>query len=110
VIDSAADVVDVELAYDEGTDVYVRRQAPEPGARSEELRVLRSRAEAGALRLLLEGRAGRSYELGVRTRRTLAAAPGATVRRAGERDFVLEVAFEATGDGYVRREVVLPMR
>ena len=60
-----------------GTDVYAAAVAPGPGAANEGLRVVRARPEAGVLRLVVEGRAGRSYELGVRTARTVG------VRRAG---------------------------
>ncbi|PYT04250.1 MAG: hypothetical protein DMF65_02535, partial [Acidobacteria bacterium] len=52
---------------DEGSDVYNTFEPPAPGARSEHLRVLRSHADAGALRLLLEGRGGRTYTLRLKT-------------------------------------------
>ena len=51
----------IVFAYDEGTDVFTRIELPDAGGPSEGLRVLRARAENGALRLVLEGRAGRTY-------------------------------------------------
>jgi glycogen debranching enzyme len=109
-LDAAAGRSQLELAYDDGTEAYVRAEPSQPGARSEGLRILRNRAEAGALHLLLEGRAGRSYELHVRTPRTLGPEQGVEARRTGPRDWLLQVPFEGTGDGYVRRELVLPLR
>jgi len=98
---------EVVFAYDEGTDVYVRHEPAAAGAESAGLRILRSRADGKALRLTLEGRGGRTYVLHVRTPRIPGSAAGATVRRSG-RDFQVEVRFD-DGDGYVRREVVIPL-
>ncbi len=98
------------FVHDEGTDVYLRAETPEPGARSEGLRILRSRAEGGTLHLLLEGRAGRSYDVHLRTPRVPGEVAGLTLRKASARDWVLQIPFAGTGDGYVRREVTLPLR
>jgi glycogen debranching enzyme len=98
---------EVVFMYDEGTDVYARHEPAAAGAENAGLRILRSRADATALRLLLEGRGGRTYLLQVRTPRALGSAPGVNARRAG-RDWQVEVRFEA-GEGYVRREVVIPL-
>jgi glycogen debranching enzyme len=109
-LDAAAARTQLELAYDEGSEAYARAEPSRPGARSEGLRILRNRAEGGALHLLLEGRAGRSYELRVRTPRTLGPLDGVEARRTGPRDWLLQVPFEGTGDGYVRREFAVPLR
>jgi len=99
---------EVTFEYEEGTDVYVAREAPRPGARSTGLRVLRSRAEAGGLRLLLEGSGGHSYTLGVRGAREVGDAPGVDeVRRPGH-DTRLVFVFNAPG-GYLRREYFIPL-
>ncbi|PYQ22894.1 MAG: amylo-alpha-1,6-glucosidase [Acidobacteria bacterium] len=97
---------EVVFAYDEGTDVYVRHEPAAAGAESTGIRILRCRAEGRVLRLTLEGRGGRTYVLHLRTPRIPASAPGATVRRSG-RDFEVEVRFE--GEGFVRREIVIPL-
>jgi glycogen debranching enzyme len=94
-----------------GTGVYAAAADPAPGAANEGLRIVRARPGGGALRLVLEGRAGRSYEIGVRTARTVGAAPGVKVTPSagGAR---LEVVFEGLdgpGAAYVRREIVLPL-
>jgi len=106
-LELAAARTEVVFAYDEGTDTYVRHEPAAAGAESAGLRILRSRADGKVLRLTLEGRGGRTYVLHVRTPRIPANAPGATVRRSG-RDWQVDVRFEGA-DGYVRREVVIPL-
>jgi glycogen debranching enzyme len=96
--------------YSEGTDAYARAEPSEPGAVSGGLRLLRSRADGQALHLVLEGRAGRSYALRVRTPRGLGGAPGVIVKKATERDWELQVSFEGKTDDYVRRQLELPLR
>jgi hypothetical protein len=99
----------VVLTYEEGTDVFTRVELPEAGSRSEGLRVLRARVEDGTLRLLVEGRGGRSYPLGVRSPRTVSGAPGVTVAPTS-RGAALTLSFEGPSDVYVRRSIVLPLR
>jgi hypothetical protein len=100
---------EILFAYDEGTDVYVRAEAPAPGARSQGLRVLRARAEGSALNLSLEGLGGHSYALFLRTPRHPGATRGVTLEKAG-RDWEVRVAFEGPADTYVRRDVELPLK
>lgn len=109
VVDPAPPRVEIVFSYDEGTEVYWSAKTPAPGAVSQGLRILRSRAEAGALRLTLEGLGGREYPLGARTPRRLGKAPGASVRRKGPRDWELLVRFDGPADGYVRRELAIPL-
>jgi glycogen debranching enzyme len=99
----------IVLTYDEGTDVFTRIALPDAGGASEGLRVLRARVEDGALRLVAEGRAGRSYPLGVRTPRRLGGAAGVTVT-AAPRGVDLVVLFEGPRGAYVRRSIVLSLR
>jgi hypothetical protein len=99
----------IVFVYDEGTDVFTRVELPEAGSTSEGLRVLRARAEGGALRLLVEGRAGRAYDVGVRTPPRVAAVAGVTVT-AAPRGAVLRIAFEGAAGPYVRRSIALPLR
>jgi glycogen debranching enzyme len=98
----------IVFAYDEGTDVFTRIVLPDAGSTSEGLRILRSRVEGGALRLVVEGRAGRSYRIGVRTPRRLGRAPGVTVIPSA-RGADLLVSFEGVAGGYARRSIVLPL-
>ncbi len=100
----------VVIEYAPGSNAYLQAQAPVAGARNEGLRILRSRAEAGALVLTLEGLGGRSYPLRVRSPRRVAGTTGATVRARASGDFDVEVAFEGASGAYVRRQVVLPLR
>lgn len=106
---SAAPSRRIVIALDEGTDVFVRVTMPDAGSRSEGLRVLRARAEGGALHLVLEGRAGRSYPLGARTPHHVEAVAGVTATPAA-RGADLLVSFEGAGGDYVRRTIDLPLR
>ncbi|HYY96742.1 MAG TPA: hypothetical protein VE713_19715, partial [Pyrinomonadaceae bacterium] len=101
---------EVRISYDEGSDVYLPFEPPAPGARSESLRVLRSHAEAGALRLLLEGVAGHTYRLNVKTQRMPEGWSDFDATRVAPDVFQIRVSFENTTTGYVRREVVIPLR
>jgi hypothetical protein len=102
--------VEIVFTYTEGTDVYLVPQSLAPGAQSEGLRVLRSRADRDALRLLLEGLGGRTYAVRVRTPHQLGQADGASVQADGDSDPLLAVAFEGSSGSYVRREVTVPLR
>jgi glycogen debranching enzyme len=110
VVEGAGAKVEVVIQYAPGSDAYLAAEALATGARSEGLRILRSRAQAGALALTLEGLGGRSYALRVRSPRRVAGTTGATVRARGSGDFDVEVAFEGASGAYVRRQVVLPLR
>ncbi len=110
VVEAAGPRTEVVVEYDPGTDAYVRAELPSPGARSEGLRILRSKAEPGALRLVLEGRGGRTYALRVRSPKQVTGATGAVVRATGGRDFAVEVAFEGPAGSTIRREVTLGLR
>ncbi|HEX9918537.1 MAG TPA: GH116 family glycosyl hydrolase, partial [Pyrinomonadaceae bacterium] len=108
-----AEPIDMEIVfdYDEGTDVYLEPRAPSRGETSQGLRILRSRAEAGALNLLLEGRSGHTYTLGVRTPHKLGGAPDVVIKDAdGRGDAQLTIRFGAGTQKYVRREISIPLR
>jgi glycogen debranching enzyme len=90
-----------------GSDVYIRHDAPLPGARSTGIRILRSRADARALRVMVEGRNGHEYELFLHTPRAIASVEGARLRRVTDGDSVLEVPFGGPEPGYVRRNITV---
>ena len=100
----------ITITYDEGSDVYLTREPPAPGARSEALRVLRSEAGPDALRLLLEGRGGRPYTLRLKTPYAPGAGEGFTVTPKGPNEYSLIVTFDSSVEGYTRREFVIPLR
>jgi glycogen debranching enzyme len=112
-ISFVAELADTEIVfdYDEGTDVYLEPRALSRGETSQGLRILRSRAGAGALDLLLEGRGGHTYTLGVRTPHKLGSAPDVVVKD-GERggDAQLIVGFNAGTQKYVRRAISIPLQ
>ncbi len=107
------------ITYDEGTDVYVEREAPSPGDSNVGLRVLRSRAEEGRLRLLLEGLPGREYSLRVRSPRQVGltsvynssetAGYDLSLTVGAGDDPLLGVKFYGEPGHYVRREIAIPL-
>jgi hypothetical protein len=99
----------IVVSHTPGTEVFVRIDPPKPGAASEALRVLRVRPGEDALRLKLEGLAGRTYELAVRTPRRIEGVHGVTVAQERE-GATLRVTFEGGADGYLQRELTLPLR
>jgi glycogen debranching enzyme len=109
VVDPVPPTARLVFALDEGTEVHAPAAMPEAGSRSRGLRILRARAEGGSLRVVLEGLAGRSYPIGVRTARALGDAAGVKVApgRAGTE---LLVSFEGPEGSYVRRTLDLPFR
>jgi len=104
-----AAITEILFTYDEGTDVYVEREAPRPGASNQGLRVVRSRAEAGDLHMTLEGFGGRTYEVRARTPYRVGEANGVRVIEATGHDTRLLVSFEGPADTYVHRELVIPL-
>lgn len=109
---AAATETRVVVAYDGGTDVSVAIETPETGAASQGLRLLRARAESGALHLAAEGRGGRSYTLRVHTPRRLAAGgtptpQGVTLKRTHPREYEVSLTFAGPTDAYERREITL---
>ena len=99
-----------EFRYRGGSDVYVQTPAPQPGARSEGIRILRSRTDATALRLVVEGLNGRSYDLFLRTPRQPGTVDGGTLVRGEGRDPIVRVSFEGAAGEYSRREVIVGLR
>jgi hypothetical protein len=102
--------VEIVFTYTEGTDVYLVPQSLAPGAQSEGLRVLRSRADRDALCLLLEGLGGRTYAVRVRTPHQIGQVDGVSVQADKDSDPLLAVSFEGPSGSYVRREVIVPLR
>ena len=74
------------------------------------IRILRSRADARQLRLLLEGRNGRIYDLFLRTPRQAASVDGAARVRDRSRDPIIRVEFTGPEGEYSRRDVVVALK
>jgi glycogen debranching enzyme len=100
---------EVVFSFDEGTEVFVDQEIPAPGAKSEGLRILRSRADQDSLHLVLEGIGGRSYALHVRSPRRLGEVAGTTMEANGPSAKSLVVAFSGPAETYVRRELIIPL-
>ena len=118
-----ADAVTVVFELERsGSDVALRHEPAEPGATSRQLRVVRSVASADELRLTLEGRAGETYPLAVwsdrdvpvealRTQGVAVVEPSVPDRQRGvAADLLVPFEGPAEPSGYVRREVVVPLR
>jgi hypothetical protein len=99
----------IAFTYAEGSDVYTLPSEPAPGADNAGLRILRSTAAKDHVRLVLEGRGGRSYPLYVRTPRRIGQVAGVTLTQARGGDIRADVKFEGPSDRYVRREMILPL-
>jgi glycogen debranching enzyme len=99
----------IVFSYEEGTEVYIVPESLKPAQNNQGIRLLRSRSDASALRLVVEGVGGRSYTLGVRSPRRLGEANGVKVSRAAGADQQLLVTFDGPPGGYVRRAVVVPL-
>ncbi len=99
----------VEIGFDEGSEAWVPATPAAPGARSRGLRLLRSRAEGGALRLVVEGRARGDDTLRVRAPRRPGDAPGARVTPLGDSQWQVALAFDGAPGEYQRRNIELPL-
>jgi hypothetical protein len=99
----------VVFTFDEGTDVYVDPEPLSSGATNSGLRVIRARADAGRLHVVVEGRGDRSYVLQVRSPRRLGRVEGAVVRAAAASGQDLEISFGGKTEEYVRRELTVPL-
>jgi glycogen debranching enzyme len=100
------------VKYEEGTDVYFKREAPRPGDTNTGLRVLRSRVDGNWLWLLLEGLPGRDYRLEIRSPRTVGlsyegGSKGVTLSMGAGSG--VGVRFSGEPGRYVRHEVGLPL-
>jgi glycogen debranching enzyme len=101
---------EIVFTYDEGTDVYIEPEALQPGASNQGLRILRSRADANALHLTLEGLGGRSYSLKALSPRRLVETSDAPVKSTTAREpQAVTVVFEGSANVYFRRELTIPL-
>lgn len=107
-INAGRDRAELVYRHNGGTSVYLHHHESVPGDINRGLRILRSRAMADALELVLEGLAGESYDLFVRSHRAVGSVPGVATEVADSGDTRVRVTFE--GDrGYVRRKLSLPL-
>jgi glycogen debranching enzyme len=100
---------EVMIDYGEGTSVYAEPQALVAGATNQGLRILRARADATALHLMVEGLGGRSYTANVRTPKRVGETEGVSVSQVNELQARLTIRFTGAADAYVRRELILPL-
>jgi hypothetical protein len=96
--------------YDEGTEVFVEPKSLKPAQSNQGIRILRARADANALRLLVEGLGGREYRLGVRSPRRLQEVAGVKASSVSNNRQQLVISFDGSTDTYIRREIIIPFR
>jgi hypothetical protein len=107
-VDPAEASTEIVLMADDGTDVHAEPQALQPGAENQGLRIVRARADARELRLLVDGRGGRTYTIRVRSPRRLGTAAGVTPLQADGRFQRLGISFPGPAHEYARREIIIP--
>lgn len=97
---------ELTVSCQEGCELILPMPTLVNGQRSSGLRLLRQEPAPGGLRLVLEGRAGQTYQLGLRGRRLASAsAPAGSVEGGEDR---LTVRFAPPGGEYRRLEVTVP--
>jgi glycogen debranching enzyme len=108
-VDAVHEDIEIVYMFDEGTDVSINQEIPLPGAQSNGLRILRSRADHNALHLVLEGIGGSSYALDLHTPHQVGEVSGVRIEsaRTSPRLFV---TFSGLADTYVRRDLTIPLR
>lgn len=110
VVNNALASNEIVLTYDEGTDVYLETETLRPGASNQGLRILSSEADEDALHLTLEGLAGHTYTLKVRSPFSLVELKDDAPQPAEKRETqILTVTFVGTVGSYVRRELMIPL-
>ncbi|HXG95292.1 MAG TPA: GH116 family glycosyl hydrolase [Blastocatellia bacterium] len=109
IVDAPEQSTEIVFVYDEGTEVYVMPDMLKPAQSNEGLRILRSRADAKSLRLIVEGLGGRAYTLSARTPRRLGEVSGVKISSAAGLDQQLLITFDGPREQYVRREIVIPL-
>jgi glycogen debranching enzyme len=107
-VDPAESSAEIVFTADDGTEVYAEPQALQPGSENQGVRIIRARADARDLRLVVEGRGDRTYAIRVRSPRRLGSADGVKPLDADGRFQRLEISFTGSPSGYLRREIVIP--
>lgn len=100
--------VEISFEYSPGTDVYLIPPSLAAGQESVGLRIVRASAQPNGLFLLLEGRAGRTYELPIKSPRNFREIEGVGISAAPNGKRLLRVTFTGETKEYVRREFLLP--
>jgi hypothetical protein len=107
-VDPAESSTEIVFTIDDGTQVYAEPEAFRSGSENQGLRIIRARADARGLRLLVEGHGGSAYPIRVRSPRRLGTTEGVTVLQPDGRFQRLEIAFPGPAHEYGRREIVIP--
>jgi hypothetical protein len=114
IVDNPGSRTRVSFDVGPGTEAYVPAEPGANGERSRGLLLVRSRAEGGRLRLVVEGRPGGADTVLIRGPRRPVATDGVTVEDDGPGRYRLRFAFDGDADSndaaYVRRDVELALQ
>ncbi len=98
-----------EVVYEflEGANVYVVPSTLIAGAENSGLRIIRSSGTEKGISLVLEGLAGREYNLRLRSPNKFKEVDDVRIKALGENEYALDLVFPGSSPNYVRREVTL---
>lgn len=105
-LENFANVSSVVFELDEGAEVFYKPQNLQIGQRNQDLKIIRATADAGNLRLIVEGLGGRTYTLGVRSGFKLDAAENVQIEQNADLFGKISIKFDGASNAFVRREIV----
>jgi glycogen debranching enzyme len=97
---------EISFDYTEGTEIYVETPMLKAGQENSGLRIIKSQARKDGLYLMVEGRGGQTYSVGVKSPRVFKETEGVKMISVSEQK--LQIAFTGDADSYVKREILLP--
>lgn len=98
--------MEISFEYAEGTDVYVVPPSLVAGAENNGLRVVKAQTRKDGLFLIVEGRGGQNYSIGVKSPRVFKEIEGVKFLAGNEPQ--LRIFFVGEGNSYIKREIFLP--
>jgi glycogen debranching enzyme len=99
---------EVAFDYTEGTDVFYVPPSLVAGAENVGLRIVKSQARKDGLFLIVEGRSGWTYNLGVKSPRALKEIDDVKITSGTADKPLLQISFAAGPELYRKREILLP--
>ena len=97
---------EISFDYTEGTEIYVEMPMLTAGQENTGLRIIKSQARKDGLYLMLEGRGGQTYSMGLKSPRIFKETEGVKMISGSEPK--LQISFTGAADSYVKREILLP--
>ncbi|MBX7171514.1 MAG: hypothetical protein K1X72_11205 [Pyrinomonadaceae bacterium] len=107
-LDLSNSPLEIVFDYAEGTEVYWNPPMLVAGQENQGLRIIKSQARKEGLYLLLEGRAGQTYQLNCKSAKVLKETEGVKISASANGEQQLQVTFAGNSDDYIKREILLP--